>query len=550
MPSPSHEDYRKSVLSWCRNHGREPDIAETLEQHAKAAAVLWHLDLEPARPILMRGYAHSPRGGDPWDPLVTLRCLLLAVLLGRAKINAWVRDLKASRLLCVLCGIDPDQRRPGVGTLYDFLHRLHNGPVRDCPCGHRLSPATMERRRAASPRPKNNKPKKRQTKAKKKARMRQRKKDPVTAPATAEPSATRKLVQQLRETEGQQNPQDLLARLAELLLETAVVRSAEQGLLGSLDQLVACGDGSPLPTGTRGHGKRACDCPATSRCDCHRIYQDPDAAIGYDSHRDRYFFGHHIYELTVCSQGHDLPMHLRLDPGNETDFTASLKALDHLRKQLRDHHPEMRIRTFVQDAGHDGEHNYRFALRHGIIPVIPLAKDAPGSHPQRPELSLSTRGVPLCQAGCEMAPWGSAGDDRRLFACPVKADTLDRCPMAPKDEPCWLCRPHAAMAPVVNLSIKQNPRLCPPVPRNAPRHERLCKLRSGAERSFSVKKAFFNLEAARHRRKSFWLIRLYLMAVLQHAKAWVADKDPKALVDHLLGRAQHDPDEQHDQAAA
>ena len=101
MPSPSHEEYRKSVLSWFRNHGHEPDVAEQLEQHGKAALVLWHLDLEPAREILKRGYANSPRGGDPWDPLALLRCLLLACLVLRPKINSWVKDIKACRVLCV-----------------------------------------------------------------------------------------------------------------------------------------------------------------------------------------------------------------------------------------------------------------------------------------------------------------------------------------------------------------------------------------------------------------------------------------------------------------
>jgi len=540
MPSPSHEAYRKFVLSWFRIHGHEPDVAETLDKHAEAVLVLWHLDLEPARPILMRGYADSPRGGDPWDPLVLLRCLLLACLVRTPKINPWVDDLKACRVLCVLCGFDPEVRRPGVGTLYDYLHRLHSGPVQDCPCGHVQSPATRERRRAASPRPKNNKPRKRETKAEKKTRRRRRQKDPVTAKAAADPCATQQLVTRLLATKDQKNPEDLLQRLAEMLVELAVVKSANEGLLGPLDALIACGDGSGLKTGASKHGKRVCDCPRSSRCDCDRIYQDPDAAVGWDSYRECFFYGHHVYELTVSSGGHDLPIHLRLDPGNESDYTASLNALDRLLKHLRDRHPEIQIRYFVQDAGHDGEHNYRFAIDNGIIPIIPLAKDAPASHPQRPDLELSPRGIPLCPAGCEMAPWGSAGDNRRLFVCPVKASYQDRCPRAPTDDPNWLCRPEAAMAPVVNLSIDQNPRLCPPVPRNSPRHEQLYNLRTGCERSYSVKKEFFNLEGARHRRKSFWLIRLYLLAVLQHARAWVANEDPKVLVDHLLGRQQVD----------
>ena len=542
MPSPSHEAYRKFVLSWFRNHGREPDVAEILKKHAGAVLVLWHLDLEPARPILMRGYADSPRGGDPWDPLVLLRCLMLACLVRTPKINPWVDDLKASRVLCVLCGFDPEQeeRRPGVGTLYDFLHRLHNGPVKDCPCGHVQSPATRQRKRAASPQPKNKKPRRHETKAEKKARMRRREKDPVTAKAAAEASATKELVTKLRATKDRQNPEDLLQRLAELLAELAVVKSADKGLLGALEGLVACGDGSGLETGASKHGKRVCDCEKTSRCDCDRVYQDPDAAVGWDSYRERYFYGHHVYELTISTSGHDLPIHVRLDPGNESDYTASLNALDRLLKQLRRRYPELRIRYFVQDAGHDGQHNYRFAIDNDVVPVIPLAKDAPATHPQRPGLELSTRGVPLCPAGCEMAPWGSAGNNRRLFVCPVKASYQDRCPMAPEDDPCWLCRPEAVTAPVVNLSIDQNPRLCPPVPRNSPRHQQLYNQRTGCERSYSVKKEFFNLEGAKHRRKSFWLIRTYLLAVLQHARAWVADEDPMALVDHLLGREQVD----------
>ena len=539
MPSPGHEAYRNSVLSWCRNHGHEPDIAQQLEQHADAVLVLWHLDLEPARPILAQGYADKPRGGDPWDPLVPLRCLLLAILLGRPRINAWVRELKSNRLLRVLCGIGHPWRRPGVGTLYDALHRMHNGPVRRCSCGHRVSPATLERQRARAPRPRAQKPRKPKAAQGQRARRR-RAKDPVCTPTAAEPSVTRRLVEQLSQAEDQASPQDLLQRLSELLLQLAVVRSARMGLLGDLGDLIVGGDGSPLRTGASRHGKRDCDCDAATRCDCPRVYRDPDAAWGYDSHRDCYFFGHHIYELTASAAGHDLPLHVRLDPGNETDFTASLRATDRLLKLLRRSLPQARVRYLLQDAGHDGEHNYRYALHHGIIPVIPLSRDAPAIHPQRPELALSSRGVPLCQAGCEMAPWGSAGDDRRLFVCPVKAASIDRCPLAPDDQPHWLCRPQAAMAPVVNLSVRQNPRLCPPVPRNTPRHKQLYTLRSGCERSFSVKKAAFNLEGARHRRKSFWLIRLNLMAVLQHARAWVADEDPMALVDHLLGRQRAD----------
>jgi hypothetical protein len=68
-----------------------------------------------------------------------LRCLLLLLLSGQASINRWTRDLAANRVLRILPGL-PEDGRPGVGTLYDFLHRLHDGPVRGS-CEHQGAPA-------------------------------------------------------------------------------------------------------------------------------------------------------------------------------------------------------------------------------------------------------------------------------------------------------------------------------------------------------------------------------------------------------------------------
>ena len=45
----------------------------------------------------------------------------------------------------------------------------------------------------------------------------------------------------------------------------------------------------------------------------------------------------------------------------------------------------------------------------------------------------------------------------------------------------------------------------------------------------------FKIEDARHRRASFWLVRLHLIAVLQHARAWVDSNAARRLVNHLLG---------------
>jgi hypothetical protein len=188
------------------------------------------------------------------------------------------------------------------------------------------------------------------------------------------------------------------------------------------------------------------------------------------------------------------------------------------------------------DAGHDGEHIYRFLLHHNLVPLIPLKQPAPAFHPQRQELALSRRGVPTCEGGAEMVAWaqtGKPGKQSVVYVCPVKAGKLEHCPKAPAQDPSYLCRPLDKLAPTVTIKVDYDPRLCPPLARNHPRFKRLMKLRSGSERSFSVKKQRFLLEQARHRRQSFWLIRVHLIAVLQHAMAWVGKQDSRAFVHEL-----------------
>lgn len=518
-----------------RRHAGEPDVAAQLERYAEAAAVLWELDLEPARAVLQACYAPSPHGGKPWDAVVLLRCLLLQVLVGQPSVNNWADDLAASRVLRVLAGL-PEDRRPGVGTFYDFFHRLHDGPVRKT-CEHQERPSELERRRARSPRT----PSSRQTVAAEPAPPKRRKKGKrkdrkaIAAPV-ADPGATQKVVAELRSAASLANPNDLLERLGSILLTVAVRESALRGLLGDPGAIPVAGDGSPLRTGASRYGKKACDHPKNERCGCPRVFSDPDARMGWDSHRECYFFGHRFYEISTSVAGHDLPLAIRLDPANETDFTASIRTLDRLCKGLNGLAGTLGLRFFIADAGHDGEANYRFCLERGLTPVIPLKSAAPVTHPSRPSLTLSPRGVPTCQAGVEMTPWGTAGGNRNAFLCPVKAGRLERCPLAPLEQPDWTCRPDQRWGPIVTIKPDLNPRLCPPLPRNHPQFQELMNLRSGCERSNSVKKKLFKLEEARHRRASFWLIRLHLMALLQHGRTWAANLDRKGFIDHLLGR--------------
>ena len=206
MASPSHAEYQKLVLEWVKNHAAEPDVAEALERYGDAAVVIWHLDLEPARPLLRRCYAAVPRGSKQWDPVIQLRGLLLSILVGQTSINKWADDLKGSRVLRVLCGIFDDQGRPGVGTIYDFLHRLHDGPAVERRAADR--PSAVERRRAEIPRCRG---KKAEAKASKAGRKRGKaRKDASAEIEAATAGQVARLVEALQATEHNPAPMSLI----------------------------------------------------------------------------------------------------------------------------------------------------------------------------------------------------------------------------------------------------------------------------------------------------------------------------------------------------
>jgi len=82
-----------------------------------------------------------------------------------------------------------------------------------------------------------------------------RRRRPRNIAARGGPGAPCNLPRAARE---QANPDDLIERLGRILLDCGIKRSAELGLLGAVHALIACGDGSPLPTGANKDGRRVC----------------------------------------------------------------------------------------------------------------------------------------------------------------------------------------------------------------------------------------------------------------------------------------------------
>lgn len=304
--------------------------------------VLHDLDLEPARPVLEACYADSPRGGKPRDPIGMLRCLLLAVLVGQPSLNRWVRDLRACRVLRVLGGLPEEDRGPGVGTYHGMLHRLHDGALRSCKCGQCVAPSEQERRRARSPQP----PRCASTKPAESKRP--------------EDSVTARLVAELRASRDRPNPTDLQGRLTAILLGVAVSESARRELLGDPAKFIACGDGSALVTGAAENGRKTCDHPRGHRCDCHRVWTDPDARIGYDSYRE------HFCECPSPPPDTTSP--------SRSAWTRATQATSPPGRgpSSTSRRPCANKASRSGSAGHDAQEVHRYFREHGVDPVIPL----------------------------------------------------------------------------------------------------------------------------------------------------------------------------------
>jgi hypothetical protein len=512
MDHSRHEDYQKNVAEnlakWHKRRARAPK-----PELVEAALMLMRLNLDPLIPMLAALYSDSPRGRPPFDPVCMLRALLLMTMLRYTSITKFAEDLRRKPRLAILAGFAPHET-PCVGALYLFIDRLEDGPFQP-KCEHRVPLSTL--RKGTHLRDL------KQEKADKEAHRKQ-----ILQQCD---SITRALKAQLLDQASQPRPEDFLKRLEDSLFTTAIIPSASRGMLGDLNRLNLCGDGSALPTGASSSGKPSCQCrkEGNYKCGCPRFYADPTADWGFDSYRETYYFGHTFYQHIVSFGGHDLPVHLTLGPASESDFTLSLNSLDRFLKGCDEHQLPVSVYAAIYDAGHDAFGIYEFLQAKEINPVIAL-NPRTGQHPKPSGTAeqVNDQGIPVCPAGLEMRRHSSTPNHRIVFNCPVKRPThedgktvwkshVEECPHK------VLCQPLTQMGPTVYVRSDSDPRFYPKIARDSAEYKALFAQRTGCERSNSTKKVTNHLENRPCRSATHYLMRLYLISIVEHAKAWVAE---------------------------
>lgn len=448
--------------------------------HQAVYSAIKELDLTPLRSVVVSDY--SPTQGRPAiPPEDMLRSWVLMEACQITSVDQWVATMRAIPYYAILSGFDPNQV-PGVGTFFDFEARLTG----QSPQAHVRTPRTKKQDTQGQSKDKN-------------------------ADTPKHQGIVHKLADHIHQHPQHLGLTHLEKRINAILRACAVHPSIGRGLI-NWEHLCVAGDGTKIPTWANPHGHKQCDCKG--KCTCPRWFKDPKAHWGYDAYRDRFVYGHTLYELTAYATDHttQLPLFLSFADARRHDAVTGVMALH---KAIDLMHYPIRVATF--DKAHDAMGFYLLQSHWNIQLIIPLNERNQGHFVYPPAVALTPDGYPLCRANLPFRPWGYCPDRARIkWRCP----TLSRSPA----KPCPLPKPcsPSPYGRVVYTYPQTNPRLCTPIPRNSPLWNTHRKYRTGAERSIKRKKYDFVLNSMRTGSLYRWAFRSLMAALNQHAAAWAS----------------------------
>ena len=477
-----HAAYQKLVLEQlCKYY---PNALISLDASTwEIMEQFWSLDLSYVDDLMQDRY--SVFGPEPRLPSNMLRSYLLSIKCKVTSITNWASDLKQNHLHAILSGFSVGDT-PGTGTFYDFFDRLW------------LSDSDNISDPVHPPKQKPKKPDKKGEKA---------------------PPVEKVTVYDLLAKFEIEPPKEFhpAARLFEIFKSQFLDVSVNQGLI-DLDHLAVSGDGTPVYTGARERKTRTCDCleKGIRDCKCNRIYHQPDCNIGWDSHRERHYFGYDLYMLTASDSENDLPLFPLLGPASRHDSHGFWYNFFSMKQFL----PEANVTKLLLDSAHDAMAYYQYCSGHGIKPFIDL--NGKGGRPPvyKDDFTIGDDGVPICKEGFRMRMDGTESQKGRTkFKCP-KISFAGGTPACTCPNPCS----DAKYGRTVHLVLKDNPRLFNDPPRSSKEWDKEYDARTSSERCNKRQKIDYKLEDGRHRSSKMWYCRLFAIMMCQHLDAWALPK--------------------------
>ena len=468
-----HAAYQDSMLQRLHEHYSGGTFV-IVNDDWPLVAKLWMTDLSYIITLLQDCY--DAKGPKPRDPASMLRSYLLFLMTKpEIGVTEWINEMKRIPYYAILSGFEPGDI-PGVGTFYDFFQRLWGAGES------------------------NFKPKKQKRKRKPKKGKKGEK-----APTTT-PGKVKRLVEWVirRATKKSDLPFD---RLFHFFQTQILAFSANLGLLGDMNALSTAGDGTPVVTAAYPRSKSICNCRAQGLADCNhpRIYSQPDCNSGWDSAREKYFNGYHLYMISAADSKYDLPLYPRLQPASRHDAVSLVVSAVEFKQRFT----LGTVEKMLLDAAHDADAIYDLLLYQNIVPFIDLNVRGKKNLETDCDIRISPTGIPLCPAGKQMRHHGfDHAQKRHKWRCPMmKGRTSNTCPT-----PCST----AKFGRTFHSCSKDNPRLFPETPRGSEKWKLIYKRRTTVERSNKREKIDYKLESGRHRSTKMWYIRIYGIMFCQH----------------------------------
>ena len=472
----THEAYLKFVYE---ELNKQP-VRNTFFKDFYFEQIAWCslINLTDTALLLKERYSNNPRGRKPRNPCDMLRSILLMHKQQVTSVDQWVLTLKTNPTLAILSGFKPEDV-PGVGTFYDFFNRLWLAST----------PHLSSQKKRKLKKPKG--------KGKKNQKM-----EPKNS------SIVKKLVNRAIKQKQTRYAPKAHDQLQALFQSMFVDRSASAGLLGNTDSLSILADGTPVVTGGRPYGKYLCDCRKKGKwkCQCERLFSDSDANYGWDSSREKYYYGRNLFMITASDSPYDLPIYPRMYRASKHDSVLLVSTLH----ELKHWYPNWNISEAILDSAFDAYPIYEMLEHYDISAIIDL-------NPRRTkqftynEMDIDLNGTPICPIGRKMLDWGvDKKRYRRKWRCPAAVGKW-KCPT-----PCS----ESAYGRTFHTSTKNNPRLFPRVKRDSKEWYKRYKLRTGVERCIKRQKVDYHLEDSRGRSSRHWNIRSYCISMCQHADAW------------------------------
>lgn len=407
--------------------------------------------------------------------------------LGFHSITKWHLELQVNPLYCYIIGVEPDNV-PGIASHYDFINRLW------------IADESYDKSKLLFF---SRKPKKKYAKNEKKP------------PKNKE--TVKKIVKQILEKERsfKRRPERIFQNI---FAKISVEPSAKLGLLGNINKLSISGDGTCIKSGASSRGIKVCKCIENGiyNCDCKRKFSDPNATWGWDSYHGTWFYGYSGFLFSVYNKSLkiDLPIYLRIVEAKRHDSVSAVIALT----ELKEIYSDFRFKHFIGDSAFDNYPTYELLDKWFIAAIIALNKRAEANYKYHQPI-LNDQGIPICQAGNQMKPWGACPDRGRYkWRCAFATGLVGQCDCKSQCSPSEYGR-------TFYTKFNDDLRLFPTVPRGTHKWKSLMKTRTSSER---VNKRILNdygIEKTLARGKKHWSwwmmissINIHLDAQVKHAK--------------------------------